>query len=105
MDEIKRWVRRICKLAEVFWESVPKSWCSVGKGAVADGRFHDPNSYEMFSRVYSHNSYRRISKNYLVRREMVCRERRTRPLALPRRPEASAVSLPPICEFQLADNS
>src|SRR6218665_2328935 len=30
------WVRRICKLAEVFWESVPKSWCSVGKGAVAE---------------------------------------------------------------------
>jgi len=25
----------MCKLTEVFWESVPKSWCSVGKGAVA----------------------------------------------------------------------
>src|SRR6218665_3222791 len=29
-------VGRMCKLTEVFWESVPKSWCSVGKGAVAE---------------------------------------------------------------------
>src|SRR6218665_1648378 len=35
IGEIKRWVRRMCKLTEVFRESVPKSWCSVGKGAVA----------------------------------------------------------------------
>ena len=34
IGEIKRWVRMMCKLTEVFWESVPKSWCSVGKGAV-----------------------------------------------------------------------
>src|SRR6218665_3107184 len=27
IGEIKRWVRRMCKLTEVFWESVPKSWC------------------------------------------------------------------------------
>src|SRR6218665_3625483 len=26
----------MCKLTEVFWESVPKSWCSVGKGKVAE---------------------------------------------------------------------
>jgi len=26
---IKRWVRRMNKLAEVFWESVPKSWYSI----------------------------------------------------------------------------
>src|SRR6218665_3703112 len=72
---------------------------------ISDGMFHDPHSYERFSRVYPNNSYHRISKNYLVRRKMVSRERRTRPLALPRRPKAWAVSLPPICEFQLADNS
>jgi len=36
IDEIKRWVRRMCKLMKVFWESVPKSWCSVGKGAIAE---------------------------------------------------------------------
>ena len=34
IGEIKSSVGRMCKLAEVFWESVPKSWCSVGKGAV-----------------------------------------------------------------------
>ena len=33
IGEIKRWVRRMSKLTEVFWESVTKSWCSVGKGA------------------------------------------------------------------------
>src|SRR6218665_3501151 len=54
---------------------------------------------------YPKNFDCRISKNYLVRREMACRERRTRPPALPRRPKASAVSLPPICESQLGDNS
>src|SRR6218665_3209562 len=32
--EIKSSVRRKCKLTEVLWESVPRSWCSVGKGAV-----------------------------------------------------------------------
>jgi len=36
IGEIKRWVRRMSKLTEVFWESVPKSWCRVGKGAVAE---------------------------------------------------------------------
>jgi len=40
IGEIKRWVRRISKLTVVFWESVPKSWCSVkayiGKGAIAE---------------------------------------------------------------------
>ena len=36
IGEIKRWVRRMFKLTEVFWESVPKSWCSVGKRAVAE---------------------------------------------------------------------
>ena len=37
IGEIKRWVniRKMGKLTEVFWESVPKSWRSVGKGAVA----------------------------------------------------------------------
>jgi len=34
--KIKKWVRRMSKLTEVFWESVPASWCSVGKGAVAE---------------------------------------------------------------------
>jgi len=24
------------KLTEVFWESIPKSWCSIGYGAVAE---------------------------------------------------------------------
>jgi len=24
------------KLTEVFWESVPKRWCSIGKGAVGE---------------------------------------------------------------------
>src|SRR6218665_838841 len=33
----------------------------------SDGNFHDPNSYEMFSRFYPRSSYRRTSKNYLVR--------------------------------------
>jgi len=28
IGEIKRWVRRMSKLTEVFWEFVPKSWCS-----------------------------------------------------------------------------
>src|SRR6218665_4215339 len=65
--------------------------------------FHDPHSCERSFRVYPKNFDRRISKNYLVRREMACRER-TRPPALPRRPKASAVSLPPICEFHLGDN-
>ena len=36
IGEIKSSVGRMCKLTEVFWESVPKSWCSVGKGAVAE---------------------------------------------------------------------
>src|SRR6218665_73314 len=67
--------------------------------------FHDPHSCERSCRVYPQNFDRRISKNCLVRREMVCRERRTRPPALPGRPKASAVSLPPICESQLGDNS
>src|SRR6218665_690745 len=70
-----------------------------------DGMFHDPHSCERSCRVYPKNFDRRISKNYLVRHEMVCRERRNRPPALPRRPKASAVSLPPICESQLGDNS
>ena len=35
---------------------------------MSDGSFHDLNSYEMISRFYPHNSFRRISKNYLVRR-------------------------------------
>jgi len=35
IGEIKRWVRRMNKLMEVFWESVPKSWCSADKGADA----------------------------------------------------------------------
>src|SRR6218665_3491916 len=72
---------------------------------ISDGMFHDRHSYERFFQVYPNNFDRRISKNYLVRREMACRERRTRPLVLPRQPRASAVSLPPICEFQLGDNS
>ena len=28
IGEIKRWVRRMNTLTEVFWESVPKSWCT-----------------------------------------------------------------------------
>jgi len=28
-DEIKRFDRRMGKLTEVFWESVPKSWNSI----------------------------------------------------------------------------
>src|SRR6218665_3883195 len=36
IGEIKSSVGRMCELTEVFWESVPKSWCSVGKGAVAE---------------------------------------------------------------------
>ena len=71
---------------------------------ISDGMFQDPHSCERTSRVYLKNFDRRISKNYLVRREMASRERRTRPLALPRQPKASAVSLPPICEFHLGDN-
>ena len=31
IGEIKSSVGRMCELTEVFWESVPKSWCSVGK--------------------------------------------------------------------------
>jgi len=27
--EIKRRVRRMSKLTEIFWESVPKSWCNI----------------------------------------------------------------------------
>src|SRR6218665_2527895 len=72
---------------------------------IADGMFHDRHSCERSCRVYPKNFDRRISKNYLVRREMACRKRRTHPLASPRQPKASVVSLPPICEFQLADNS
>jgi len=26
IGEIKRWVRRMSKMTEVFWDSVPKSW-------------------------------------------------------------------------------
>src|SRR6218665_1162856 len=29
IGEIKRWVWRLSKLMEVFWESVPKSWCKI----------------------------------------------------------------------------
>src|SRR6218665_3650245 len=84
----------------------PNSWlqgplicdCYSPYDDISDGMFHNPHSYERFSRVYPNNSF-------LVGREMACRERCTRPLALPRRPKASAVSLPLICEFQLADNS
>jgi len=32
------WVRRMSKLTEVFWESVSKSWCGIGYGAVANFR-------------------------------------------------------------------
>jgi len=38
MCEIKRRVRGMSKLAEVFVESVPKSWCRVGKGTAAELR-------------------------------------------------------------------
>src|SRR6218665_2254112 len=87
-----------------FWLQGPL-FCDSLSDDIFDGMFHDPHSCERSCRFYSQNFDRRISKNYLVRHEMVCRERRTRPPALPRRPKASAVSLPPICESQLEDNS
>src|SRR6218665_3181041 len=91
----------------------PNSWlqgplfcdCYSPYDDISGGMFHDRHSYERVFRVYPNNFDRRISKNYLVRREMASRERRTRPLAFPRQPKASAVSLPPICEFQLGDNA
>src|SRR6218665_672800 len=49
IGEIKRWVRRMSKLTEVFWESVPKSWCRIGKGAVATCR----TCYRGLSMIYS----------------------------------------------------
>jgi len=37
IGEIERWVRKkMSKLPEVFRESVPKSWCSIGCGTVAE---------------------------------------------------------------------
>src|SRR6218665_2424210 len=89
-----------------FWVQGPLICdCDSLYDDISDGMFHDPHSCERSCRVFPKNFDRRISKNYLVRREMACRERRTRPPALPRRPKASAVSLPPICESQLGDNS
>ena len=32
--EIKRWIRRMSRLTEVFWKFVPKSLSNIGKGAV-----------------------------------------------------------------------
>src|SRR6218665_1917691 len=61
--------------------------------------FHDPHSCERSSRVYPKNFDRRFSKNYLVRREMACRERGTRPLASRRQPKASAVFYYPSVNF------
>src|SRR6218665_1788404 len=87
-----------------FWLQGPL-FCDSLYYDIYDGMFHDPHSCERSCRFYPQNFDRRISKNYLVRHEMVCRERRTRPPALPRRPKASAASLPPICESQLGDNS
>src|SRR6218665_3423926 len=77
-----------------FWLQGPL-FCDSLYDDIFDGMFHDPHSCERSCRIYPKNFDRRISKNYLVRHEMVCRERRTRPPALPRRPKASAVSLPP----------
>src|SRR6218665_3173809 len=90
----------LCKglLEPNFWLPGPL-FCDSLYDDIFDGMFHDSHSCERSCRVYPKNFDRRISKNYLVRREMVCRERRTRRPALPRRPKASAVSLPPICEF------
>ena len=45
IGEIKSSVGRMCKLTEVFWESVPKSWCSVGKGAVAQNFKEDETGW------------------------------------------------------------
>src|SRR6218665_892894 len=72
---------------------------------IFDAMFHDHHSCERSCRFYPQNFDRRVSKNYLVRHEMVCRERRTRPTALPLLPKASPVSLPPSCESQLEENS
>jgi len=33
---VKRRIRRMIELTKVFWESVSKSWCSVGKGTLAE---------------------------------------------------------------------
>ena len=30
IGEIKRWVGRMSKLTEVFWEFVPKRWLDIG---------------------------------------------------------------------------
>src|SRR6218665_3198726 len=87
-----------------FWLQGPL-FCDSLYDDISDGMFHDPHSCERSYRFYPQNFDRRLSKNYPVRNEMVCRERRTRPPALPRRPKASAASLPPICESQLEDNS
>jgi len=36
IGEIIKWVRRMGKLMEVIWESIPKSWCIIGYGAPAE---------------------------------------------------------------------
>src|SRR6218665_3878002 len=87
-----------------FWLQGPL-FCDSLYDDIFDGMFHDPHSCERSYRFYPQNFDRRLSTNDPVRHEMVCRERRTRPPALPRRPKASAASLPPICESQLEDNS
>jgi len=32
VKEAKRWVRKMSKMTEDFWESVPKSWCKIREG-------------------------------------------------------------------------
>src|SRR6218665_3683362 len=66
----------LCKglLEPNFWLQGPLFCdCYSPYDDISDGRFHDRHSYE---RVYPNNFDLRISKNYLVWREMACRERR-----------------------------
>src|SRR6218665_25298 len=72
---------------------------------ISDGMFHDPHSCESSCRVYPKNFDRLISKlvvpksQNLVWREIACRERRTRPPALPRQPKAVNLSWETIREL------
>src|SRR6218665_2311941 len=80
----------LCKglLEPNFWLQGPLFCdCYFLYNDISDGMFHDPHCCGRSSRVYPKNFDRRISKNYLVRREMACRERRTRPPAFPRQPK------------------
>src|SRR6218665_1588931 len=53
-----------------FWLQGPL-FCDSLYDDIFDGMFHDPHSCERSCRFYPQNFDRRISKNYLVRHEMV----------------------------------